>query len=174
MNLPDEARFTEIFGRHRSAVLLYCRRRVGADQADDLMEEVFLTVWRRIDQAPATPDALPWLYRICLLVASNHWRGVARRWRLESKLQMLATGSTNLPGDQLVVREEVKTVVQLLGEMRPPDADILRLAGEELDTNEIAIALDISPAAASQRLCRARKRLTALYAKKTRGFLALL
>ena len=50
------------------------------------MGEVFLTVWRRIEQARDGPDTLPWLYRICQLTVSNHWRGVARRWRLESKV----------------------------------------------------------------------------------------
>jgi RNA polymerase sigma-70 factor (ECF subfamily) len=135
------------------------------------MGEVFLTVWRRIDQAPPGSDALPWLYRICLLTLSNHWRGAARRWRLESKLQGLGiTPSTSLV-DQLVVREEVRDVLRLLGDLRRPDAEILRLAAwEGLDTNEIATVLDISPGVASQRLSRARKRLTVLYEKEHKNF----
>ena len=43
LNRPHDARFAGIYDRHRSAVWLYCRRRVGADRADDVMGEVFLT-----------------------------------------------------------------------------------------------------------------------------------
>jgi len=63
-----------------------------------------------------------------------------------------------------VVREEVRAVVGLLDDLRPADAEILRLAAwEELDTAEIATVLDISPDAAKQRLSRARKRLSDMY-----------
>ncbi len=156
--------FADLYDRHRSAVWLYCRRRLGADRADDVMGEVFLTVWRRIDQAPSGPQALPWLYRICHLTISNHWRGAARRWRLESKLSAIRVSSPSSIADQVVVREKVREVVRLLDDMRSADAEILRLAAwEGLDISEIAVVLDITPDAAKQRLSRARRRLTDLY-----------
>jgi RNA polymerase sigma-70 factor (ECF subfamily) len=128
------------------------------------MGEVFLTVWRRIDQAPPGPDALPWLYRIGHLTISNHWRGTTRRWRLESKLSAIRVSPPSSIADQVVVREEVREVVRLLHDMRPADAEILRLAAwEGLDTAELAVVLDISPDAAKQRLSRARRRLVSLY-----------
>ena len=66
--------------------------------------------------------------------------------------------------DQVVVRKEVRAVVRLLDDLKPADAEILRLAAwEELDIAEIAIVLDNSPEAASQRLSRARKRLNDMY-----------
>ena len=167
LNRPHDARFAGIYDRHRSAVWLYCRRRVGADRADDVMGEVFLTVWRRIDQAPSEPETLPWLYRICQLTVSNHWRGAARRWRLESKVSGIRVSVPSPTADQVEVREEVRAVVRLLDDLKPADAEILRLTvWEELDTTEIAIVLDISPDAASQRLSRARRRLSDMYEDK--------
>ena len=69
--------------------------------------------------------------------------------------------------DQVVVREEVRAVVRLLDDLKPADAEILRLAAwEELGIAEIAIVLDISADAASQRLSRARKRLNDMYENK--------
>ena len=165
--------FADLYQEHRSAVWLYCRRRVGWDRADDAMGEVFLTIWRRIDQAPPAPEALPWIYRICRLTVSNQWRGTARRWRLESKLSAIRVSPPSPIADQVVVREEVRDVVRLLGDMRPADAEILRLAAwEGLDTTEMAVVLDITPDAVKQRLSRARRRLTArhedTYEKKQR------
>ncbi len=161
LSRPYDSRFAGIYDRHRSAVWLYCRRRVGADRADDVMGEVFLAVWRRIEQAPSGPETLPWLYRICQLTISNQWRGAARRWRLDSKLSALRVTPPSPTADQVVVRDEVRAVLRLLDDMKPADAEILRLAAwEELDTAEIALVLDISPDAASQRLSRARRRLS--------------
>ena len=117
--------------------------------------------------SPSGPETLPWLYRICQLTVSNHWRGAARRWRLESKVSAIRVSAPSPTADQVVVREEVRAVVRLLDELKPADAEILRLAAwEELDTAEIAIVLDISPDAASQRLSRARKRLSDIYEDK--------
>jgi RNA polymerase sigma-70 factor (ECF subfamily) len=136
---PKET-FADLYNRHRSAVWLYCRRRVGWDRADDVMGEVFLTVWRRIDQAPPATEALPWLYRICRLTVSNQWRGTARRWRLESKLSAIRVSPPSPIADQVVVREEVRDVVRLLDDMRAGDAEILRLAAwEGLDITEMAV-----------------------------------
>ena len=58
-------------------------------------------------------------------------------------------------------------MVRLLDDLKPADAEILRLtAWEELDTTEIAIVLDISPDAASQRVSRARRRFSDMYEEK--------
>ncbi len=160
----NHARFAEIYGEHRSAVWLYCRRRVGAEKADDVMGEVFLIVWRRIDQVPSGSETLPWLYRVCHLTVSNQWRSTARRWRLESKVSSIRVAPPAQVADELVVREEVRAVVRLLGAMSAADAEILRLAAwEGLNTAEIAAVLDISSVAAKQRLSRARKRLAGMY-----------
>lgn len=161
---PGDARFAEIYGRYRGAVWLYCRRRTGADGADDVMGEVFLTVWRRIAEVPSEPDTLPWLYRVCHLTISNSWRATTRRWRLEAKLSAIRITPPYPIADQVVVREEVRAVVGLLDDLSPSDAEILRLAAwEGLSTVEIGAVLQISPVVAKKRLSRARKRLTVLY-----------
>jgi RNA polymerase sigma-70 factor (ECF subfamily) len=161
-----DTRFEDLYNRHRSAVWLYCRRRVGQDRAYDVMGEVFLVVWRRIDSAPPGPDALPWLYRICHLTLSNQWRGAARRLRLESKLYGIGVTQPIPLIDHVVAREEVRNVLHLLEGMRASDAEILKLAAwEGLDSGEIATVLDISPVTARQRLSRARRRLSNLYEK---------
>lgn len=164
MSSRDERKFADLYEAHRSSVWLYCRRRVGADRADDAMGDVFLTVWRRIDDAPPAPDALPWLYRVAHLTISNHWRSLGRRRRLKEKVQALGVTGPVGVADQVVVRDEVRRVVELLDGMKGSDAEILRLAAwEHLDTQQIASVLQVSPDAAKQRLSRARKRLASLY-----------
>jgi DNA-directed RNA polymerase specialized sigma24 family protein len=54
---PDE-RFEELYRAHAGAVRSYVARRIGPDEADDAVAEVFLVVWRRLDDVPIDP--LPW------------------------------------------------------------------------------------------------------------------
>ncbi|MEE8375669.1 MAG: RNA polymerase sigma factor [Acidimicrobiia bacterium] len=170
MAARSEYRFDDLYQTHRSSVWLYCRRRVGVDLADDAMGDVFLAVWRRIGEAPDSVDALPWLYRISYLTVSNHWRSAGRRKRLLDKVSAMGVTPPHPIADQVVVREKVRLVVDLLTKLRASDAEILRLvAWEQLNTDQVASVLDISPDAAKQRLSRARRRLTKMYDnKKTR------
>lgn len=162
-----ESRFATLYETHRASLWLYCRRRLGVDRADDAMSDVFLAVWRRIEDAPDPADALPWLYRISYLTISNHWRSAGRRRRLDEKAMAMGVTPPTPIADQVVVREEVREVVGLLDSLRPGDAEILRLAAwEQLTTAQVASVLDLTPDAAKQRLSRARKRLTALYDRK--------
>ena len=167
--MPDnaEAQFAELYDLHRSKVWLYCRRRVGADRADDAMGEVFLTAWRRLDEAPSADEALPWLYRIAYYTIANDWRSFGRRRRLQEKVNGLGVTAPTSVADQIVVREEARQVVDLLDRLREPDAEVLRLAAwEQMNTEQIAQTLGTSRDAAKQRLSRARKRLADIYERE--------
>ncbi|MGH8947086.1 MAG: RNA polymerase sigma factor, partial [Acidimicrobiia bacterium] len=63
----------------------YLRRRAPAHDAEDILSEVLLTVWRRIDDAP-TDNPLPWCYGVARRALANHRRGDRRRLRLVSRL----------------------------------------------------------------------------------------
>jgi RNA polymerase sigma-70 factor (ECF subfamily) len=130
------------------------------------MGDVFLTAWRRIEEAPEASDALRWLYRIAHLTVSNHWRSAGRKRRLRARMEAMSVTPPRLIADQVVVRDDVRKVVDLLSRLKKSDAEILRLAAwEQLSTAQIAAVLDVSPDAAKQRLSRARQRLTTLYTK---------
>jgi RNA polymerase sigma-70 factor (ECF subfamily) len=132
---------------------------------DDLVADVFLTAWRRIGDAPIDDDAgLGWLYRIAYHHAGNHWRGASRRKRLEAKLESIGVQPKPLIQDQLIVRDEVRQVLEAAQNLRERDVEILRLAlWEHLSSEEIGVVLGITPNAAKQRLHRARKNLAREY-----------
>lgn len=154
-----EARFGAIYDAHNRTVLAYCRRRARIDEVEDLAAEVFATIWRKIDQAPED-NALPWIYRIAYLVFSNHWRSLGRKRRLESKLQGLGVTVPDDLDDQVIIRHELREVLEAAAMLRPSEQEILRLAlWEHLSHAEIGVVLDIDPNAAKQRLFRARQKL---------------
>lgn len=56
-----ETRFAASYGRHRAAVL---RRRVRSVDAEDLVAQVSVVSWRRVEDLPAPPADRLWLFGI--------------------------------------------------------------------------------------------------------------
>lgn len=160
MTSSDEARFATLYERYHSRVAAYCRRRADDDQVDDLVANVFLTAWRKIDDVPEGEETLPWLYRVAYLVLTNHWRGIGRKKRLQEKMEALGLPTRPLLHDQVVMREELREVLAAAQRLNPKDQEILRLSlWEHLSHEDIGAVLNINPNTAKQRLHRARKAL---------------
>jgi len=122
--------------------------------------EVFLVVWRRIDDVPDGEDAPLWLYDIAHNVVRNVDRSMRRRDRLSERLRPFRSPSAPDPETLVVRRSEDDEVLAALTELRPTDQEILRLSiWEELSNKEIAEVLGIDPHAVTMRLTRARNRL---------------
>lgn len=148
-------RFEALYGAHAGAVRTYLRRR-GADAsaADDLVADVFLVVWRRLDDVPADP--LPWLLGVARRVLANHRRGDARRIALRSRLM-----SGQLMSDRADAsasgRESPVFRALLSLDARDREA-LLLVAWDGLEGRRAAEALGIGASTFGMRLHRARRR----------------
>jgi RNA polymerase sigma-70 factor (ECF subfamily) len=60
-----ERRFTDLFAETYPAVVRFVERRVPPSHAEDVAAEVFLVLWRRLDDIPAdAEDARAWLFGV--------------------------------------------------------------------------------------------------------------
>ena len=144
-------RFRAVYDLAYPRVMAYVMRRARS-QADvpDVVAEVFLVAWRRLDDIPTDGAFLPWMYGVARRSLANHYRTRTRKDALE---QRVAREPRTVPADHDAVHEA-------LDALREDDREILRLAAwEDLDHDEIAAALRITPAAVAVRLHRARRRL---------------
>ncbi len=154
---------TDLFGRHSGAVLAYARRRLdSAEDAEDVVVEVFATAWRRRD---AVPDdaALPWLYATAANVIAHVIRSDGRSTRLGRRLASVRPlhGEQDDPADAVVAALDAQGAVSAaLDDLAESDAELLRLwAWEQLEPAEIAVVLGCSTGTARTRMHRARARL---------------
>ena len=152
---------TDLFGRHSRAVLAYARRRLdSAEDAEDVVVEVFATAWRRREVVP--DEALPWLYATAGNVIAHVIRSDSRRTRLGAKLATVRPlhASEEDPAQQVVDATAAHDVVSAaLDDLSESDAELLRLwAWEQLEPAEIAEVLGCSPGTARTRMHRARAR----------------
>jgi len=129
----------------------YLTRRADPADAEDLLAEVLLVLWRRLEDVPAD-GGLPWAYKVAQGVLANARRGQERRLKLLRRLR------DEPPVGQ--AEADDPPLREALGRMRPQDQEVLRLwAWEGLEAKEIAVVLSLSANAAAVRLSRARDAL---------------
>ena len=155
-DVDRRVRFDALFAAHFAAVRAYVVRRSAGTPVDDVLSEVFLIAWRRLDAVPG--DALPWLLAVARRVLANHRRGNARRAAL---IDRLASATPRLrvvdpPG------EVFGALADAIGSLSPVEREALLLvAWEGLDPTRAARVVGCSPQAFRARLYRARRRLAA-------------
>ena len=147
----DRARFETLAAEVFEPVQRYVRRRIDADSADDVVADVLATLWRRLDDVPDA--ALPWAYGVARRCLANARRSEARRLRLVRRLEAEPAAGGDEAGLDVELHEALMS-------LRDADREILRLwAWEGLESPDIAIALELTPNAASIRLHRAKRAL---------------
>jgi RNA polymerase sigma-70 factor (ECF subfamily) len=118
-NRPDEAlarlaangnaaAFDEIYSRHRSFVYNVALRTTGnAADAEDLTQESFVSVWRRIGSFRGDASLTTWLYRIVINQVKMHFRNRSSRPEIQTsdgeiREPWLAMARRTDPGEQLI------------------------------------------------------------------------
>jgi RNA polymerase sigma-70 factor (ECF subfamily) len=166
-SLARPARFGVIFDRHATVLHRYLVRRLGPDEAEGIVGEVFRIAFeKRVRFDPAQPSARPWLYGIATNLVAKHLRREARRLRATARL----AGRHAPPAD---VAEQVsgaldaaarwQRVAEAVAGLPGPERDALVLhVWEELPYEDVAAALGVPVGTVRSRLHRARSRLRAL------------
>jgi RNA polymerase sigma factor (sigma-70 family) len=163
----DPSRFGAIFDRHATVLFRYLVRRLGVDEADGLLGEVFRIAFEKRDSYDGNrPDARPWLYGIATNLVARHRRGEARRLRATARLaarQQPAPDPADHVSASLDSHELWSRIANAVAELPETERDPLMLfVWEELSYDEIAAALDVPVGTVRSRLNRARRHLREL------------
>lgn len=119
----DDDALTSALEAAASDLLNYLQRRVGADDAPDLLGETMIVAWRRVRELPREPErARMWLFGIARGTLQNHARGERRRWALADRIRVQAGESISAPPSD--AGAEVRDAVDRLD---PDLAEIVRL-----------------------------------------------
>jgi RNA polymerase sigma-70 factor (ECF subfamily) len=178
----DAAAREQLFARHRGYLERLVELRLdprlrGRLDPSDVVQEAQLEANRRLDsylEAPALPFRL-WLRQITydrlLMLRRFHLhaarRAVGREVALPERSSVLLgqrlLGGVPTPSEQLSRQELARRVRQALGRLSEADREVLLMRNfEGLSNQEIARALGLQPATASQRYGRALLRLRKL------------
>jgi RNA polymerase sigma-70 factor, ECF subfamily len=153
---PDrEGRFRALYADAYADVLAFAQRRGHPSQAEDVVAEAFLVVWRRFEDAPRRrDDARAWVFGIVRHCLLNARRGQGRQDALEVRV---ASASRNEPGEPSA---ELIDLAAAWRRLRPAEQEVLALTVfEDLTSAQAARVLGISAATYWIRLMRARRAL---------------
>jgi RNA polymerase sigma-70 factor (ECF subfamily) len=167
----DEMAFERLVVRHRQRVYRLARRLLGDDSdAQDVTQETFIQVYRKLSSFRGDSRFSTWLYRIATNAALMRKRADSRRPTEsldsfaprfdEAGLHAATVAELSAPGlleetlDARVLAERVQAAVDRLPDLyRRPF--VLRDL-EEIETSEVAELLGLETATVRQRVHRAR------------------
>ena len=130
-------------------------RMVGRQDADDLTQHVFLTMFRKLDQFNGKSKLETWLYRLATNEALQHLRRSKRR----ATARLVVEPTTNDP-DRIGASEEAELLETVMSRLEPELRAVVLLKEQRgLSYQEIAVAVGIPEGTVGSRLNRARKEL---------------
>ncbi len=160
--VATSADFDVLYERHSREVWAVAYARwVDAHAALDIVQEVFLRLWKQWNNGETIHNPRAWLLRVARNLAEDHLKSAFHRNGTHAPQTMTGLHSREpLPLEGLLDQEEHAQVRRLLRELPEPDREILVLRyALEYDSTTIAELLEINTAAVHMRLSRARQRL---------------
>ena len=166
----DALAFEELYHQHNRRVYSLCLRMVGnITQAEDLTQEVFLQVYRKIGSFRGDSAFTTWLHRLTVNQVLMHFR--KRGVKLEHTSE--EGDFTNVVETPLQSTRRISMVDRLalekaIGELPPGYKTVFVLHDiEGYEHEEISEMLKVSVGTSKSQLHKARMRLRELLSKKT-------
>jgi RNA polymerase sigma-70 factor, ECF subfamily len=176
----DEAAFNQLVTLYERRIFALVYRMLGRrDEAEDLSQEVFVQVFKAIDQFRGDSKLSTWMYRIAVNLCKNKTKYLARRHAGDqddidamaervpfSAAKGVSVGDISRP-DELVEGMQLEMVVKrAIGELEAEFREVLVLRDvEDLSYEEIAAVTGLPDGTVKSRIHRARAQLRALVEK---------
>jgi RNA polymerase sigma-70 factor (ECF subfamily) len=157
--------FAGIYDAYHAKVRAYAAKLVGDDDADDVVQEVFLKVSRALDTLADPARLSSWIYAITLntvrdLARARASRPVPAPEDAEARLALVSDPATRTPEEAATRSEMVACYVDYVERLQRDFYDVYVLAEfDHLSNAEIARRLALSLATVKIRLHRARAKL---------------
>ena len=152
------AQITKALTESSADLLAYLQRRVGWDEAPDLLGETMVVAWRRVDDLPGDPEqARMWLFGIARNTLLNHARGERRRWALADRIRGNSSAETVAPA-----ADHGSEVRDAIARLDVDHRELVQLVHwERMTIAQAAELLGISDSTARTRYARAKDQLRA-------------
>jgi RNA polymerase sigma-70 factor (ECF subfamily) len=152
-----------LFDRFRDPLLRYvCAFGMSADDADDLIQDVFLALFRHLRQGRSRSNLQGWLFRVAHNLALKRrarQRTEAARVPVDPRVAHLTRDGGPDPETQLSDRQRRLRLVAVLNALPRGDRQCLYLRAEGLRYREIARVLRMSLGAVAKSVARSIARL---------------
>lgn len=165
----DEAAFEAIFHAHYGRVFALAYRLLGsAQEAEDIVQEVFLRLYLHPPRRGEEHDLLGWLLKVATNLAYNAARAHRRRRAREERF-MASPDRDSGPADEALSMDVARCVRETLARMPERQVQILLLRHAGLSYAELAKVLEVAPGSVGTLLARAEQTFQRLYREQEEG-----
>ncbi len=169
MNVPMQLSatpFTRVFEEHADYVhRILHHMRVPPSDIEDVLQEVFLVVHRRLPELEPRASLRTWLWEIAWRTASDHRRRAHRRYEEASERLDLLEASAARPDHEAARREEMRALERALSRLPEEQRMVFVMFDVEgVPMDRIASAMECPLKTAYSRLRLAREALRAALA----------
>ena len=156
---PASVTATEMFREHgRYAFRLLRRLGVHEADVDDVLQEVFVVVHRKLSEFDPTRSRRAWVYGICVRLAASHRRTRRNRRELPVEQESEPMDDAATPLELVEARKKLAFLDSMLAELPDPKREVFVLhVIEELPMHEVAEALGCPLHTAYTRFYAAKK-----------------
>ena len=180
----DESAFNELVITYQRRVFALVFRMLGRrEEAEDLAQEVFVQVFKAIDQFRGDSKLSTWIYRIAVNLCKNRAKYLSRRHAndqddvdaMADRLPFSAAKGVSVGGisrpDELVEGMQLEMVVKrAIAQIEPEFREVLILRDvEDMSYEEIAEVTGLADGTVKSRIHRARAQLRTLVEKAMGG-----
>ena len=158
--------FEVLLETHRTAVERFVHFRLsGISDADDVLQDIFLTAFQKFPQLKNKDAFRAWIIRIARNKCNDHFRALADPWEIP-----IETLSESALSDGRLGPDPSDRVADVLDQLTEQDRQILSLYfWQELSHPEIARQLGIPLGTVKSRLHNAKARFRQLYPAPSKG-----
>lgn len=160
----DEVAFRQLYEQFEVSTLRYLRSVVGIDLANDVHQEAWISVLRKIKGLENPKRFKPWLYRIVRNEAVDHLRRVRREERLLDPTQDQSDALQAYPvepGNDVLNLDAIKLAISQLS---PAHQEVVVLRyWEEFSYAEVALVTGIPIGSVRSRLFHAKAHLKHIF-----------
>lgn len=168
----QEHEFEKAFWALYPRLLQYARFQLDDASAEDVVADVFLTLWKKDLPPPTTQAAERNLWALAFKVLHGHlaneYRSLRRRRALRERLRFQQPTTAAAALVDSVAIDDQSAIDYWLGQLSSADRDIILLFNAGFRTDEIALILGCSSASAAKRRSRAAQRLRTIVAQDRR------
>jgi len=147
--------FEKIYHRHHPMVLQMCLGFVKGDKdtANDLSQEIFISVWNNLDKFRGASSYKTWIYRITVNTCLQYVKK-------EKSIPIFGIeNQTSLIETEKVTDDNIPKLYNAIGQLKKIDRLIIMMVLENQDYDSISEVIGIKPTNVRVKIHRIKKRL---------------
>jgi len=156
--------FETIYHKHKPMVLQMCLGFVKGDNdiANDLLQEVFISIWYNLDKFKGASTYKTWIYRITVNTCLQYIKKEKKeRTYPISELENQKSAANN----ENITNPNIQRLYKAIGQLKKTDRLIIMMVLENQDYDSISEIIGIKPTTVRVKVHRIKKRLETILKK---------